>query len=456
MGSPCKGALVLFVLVILVAGPDLRTGAWAATYYVDAFHGSDAAAGTSPQSAWQTIGKVNTTPLSPGDTVLFARGGVWREWLAPQSGSEAGAITYGAYGTGDKPLFLGSMAKSQEGHWRHEGGAIWATTRPPLLDGEHLANPSFETSAEGWHTHFAAEGGASGSAGRDTDVFASAPAGYSIACAASGTAATDIQLFTTERFAVQAGTSYELSFRARSSADFTVHSIVLMPDAPPWERIVYANSAFSPTITGDWQTYRVLYRVERTTADARITFYLGGALPAGATFFVDSLSVKEFSAKDLLFADVGNIIVGQSRSSGLKRWQESELSSQGEFWYDEDNWELKVYSAENPARHYGDLECALSRHIIDETGQHHIVYQDLDLRYGGAHGIGGGDTHHIVVRNCDFSFIGGGDQMGGDGELRYGNGVEFWNNAHDTLVEGCRLWEIYDAALTTQGIGEST
>ncbi|MEW6219275.1 MAG: choice-of-anchor Q domain-containing protein, partial [Thermodesulfobacteriota bacterium] len=42
------------------------------------------------------------------------------------------------------------------------------------------------------------------------------------------------------------------------------------------------------------------------------------------------------------------------------------------------------------------------------------------------------------------------------GELRYGNGVEFWNNAHDTLVEGCRLWEIYDAALTTQGIGEST
>jgi hypothetical protein len=35
--------------------------------------------------------------------------------------------------------------------------------------------------------------------------------------------------------------------------------------------------------------------------------------------------------------------------------------------------------------------------------------------------------------------------------VRYGNGVEFWDGAHDCLVEGCRLWEVYDAALTNQG-----
>jgi len=33
------------------------------------------------------------------------------------------------------------------------------------------------------------------------------------------------------------------------------------------------------------------------------------------------------------------------------------------------------------------------------------------------------------------------------------NGIEFWSNARDCLVEGCRLWEIYDAALTNQGNG---
>jgi len=79
-----------------------------------------------------------------------------------------------------------------------------------------------------------------------------------------------------------------------------------------------------------------------------------------------------------------------------------------------------------------------------------VVYEDLALKYGGAHGIGGGSTHHIIARDCDISYIGGGDQRGGDGTVRYGNGIEFWGGAHDSLVERCRLWEIYDAALTNQ------
>jgi len=37
--------------------------------------------------------------------------------------------------------------------------------------------------------------------------------------------------------------------------------------------------------------------------------------------------------------------------------------------------------------------------------------------------------------------------------VRYGNGVEFWSGARDCVVEDCRLWEIYDAALTNQGDG---
>ena len=35
--------------------------------------------------------------------------------------------------------------------------------------------------------------------------------------------------------------------------------------------------------------------------------------------------------------------------------------------------------------------------------------------------------------------------------VRFGNGIEFWDSAHDNLVEGCRIWEVYDAALTNQG-----
>ena len=64
-----------------------------------------------------------------------------------------------------------------------------------------------------------------------------------------------------------------------------------------------------------------------------------------------------------------------------------------------------------------------------------------------------GPQRHLVIRDCDVSWIGGGHQTTlPDGTpVRFGNGIEFWENAHDILVEGCRIWEIYDAALTNQG-----
>jgi hypothetical protein len=45
---------------------------------------------------------------------------------------------------------------------------------------------------------------------------------------------------------------------------------------------------------------------------------------------------------------------------------------------------------------------------------------------------------------------------GRDKTVRFGNGIEFWGTAHDCLVERCRLWEIYAAALTNQSGGPNT
>ena len=52
--------------------------------------------------------------------------------MVPQRGDEAGYITYGAYGNGDKPLLLCSVNTSKPGDWVHEGRNIWATTPPKL------------------------------------------------------------------------------------------------------------------------------------------------------------------------------------------------------------------------------------------------------------------------------------------------------------------------------------
>lgn len=78
------------------------------TYYVSNA-GSDAAAGTSPAAAWETISKVNGETFSAGDSILFNRDDVWRETLVPpSSGSSGSPITFGAYGSGSKPRITGA------------------------------------------------------------------------------------------------------------------------------------------------------------------------------------------------------------------------------------------------------------------------------------------------------------------------------------------------------------
>ena len=72
------------------------------TYYVSN-SGDDNADGKSPETAWKTINRVNRSWFYPGDGVLFKRGDIWR-------GCEVETmpgVSYGAYGTGDKPKFYG-------------------------------------------------------------------------------------------------------------------------------------------------------------------------------------------------------------------------------------------------------------------------------------------------------------------------------------------------------------
>lgn len=268
-----------FLLTLTVAAP----AAFAATYYVSAA-GADDKPGTSPETAWKSLGRVNKANLKPGDSVLFRRGDHWRGVLRPRRGAEGKPVTYSAFGPdGEKPLFLGSVNRNAVDDWRDEGGNIWSTR----------------------------------------------PGGFN--------------------------------------------------------------------------------------------------------------------------CDVGNIIFDHEKSCGVKVWEKSNLRSQGQYWYDENSGLVKLYCKGSPAKVYSDIECALRRNVIVLTNRSYIVIDGLAVKYGAAHGIGGAIMHHITVRNCDVAYIGGGDQYGGKRTVRYGNGVEFWAAAHDCLVENCRLWEIYDAALTNQG-----
>ncbi len=105
-------------------------------YYVCP-NGSDSNTGLDINNPIKTITKVNTLVLNPLDNVWFCRGQdkIWRgqldDYLDVKDGSADGLINYGAYGTGDKPQFWGSINASSQANWTSDAtnsSNIWNTT----------------------------------------------------------------------------------------------------------------------------------------------------------------------------------------------------------------------------------------------------------------------------------------------------------------------------------------
>ncbi|HEO70572.1 MAG TPA: hypothetical protein ENN80_04865 [Candidatus Hydrogenedentes bacterium] len=421
----------------------------AASYYV-AKGGDDAADGLAPERAWRSLARVNRAALEPGDAVLFRRGNRWRGQLRPQSGQAGAPIRYGAYGEGSKPELLGSVTKDDPDDWRALGDNLWIAgeaTRGGMDGPGLLAQDDFAEGTGGWNLHH--------------EAGASARLSHQSGCAAleirqAGTAPHHIQFYS-KPFALKEGALYVVAARIRASETCTVEAPAIIKSGAPWTRYARGLGLASFGLGPQRRDVRIRYLATMSAEDGRINFLLGKGLASGITLEVGRVQVHEIgSAEDLFARDVGNIIFDGGPHCGVKVWVKDDLDRQDEYWYDEENCSLVVYSEENPAERYDSIECALRDHIIEQGNRSHIVYEDLTLLYGGAHGIGGGWTHHITVRRCDFGFIGGGDQRGGEHTVRFGNGVEFWGAAHDCLVEGCRFWEIYDAAMTNQSSGPAT
>ncbi|MBN2487383.1 MAG: hypothetical protein JXB34_15515 [Bacteroidales bacterium] len=133
--------LSIVYLAFSIAGCKTET-ARATTYYVSN-RGSDNASGKSPATAWKTIEKVNSRKFSPGDSVLFEAGGVWRETLRiNKSGAPGSYIVYSRFGVGANPQILGSVKAAD---WSKTGTAnIWKTsTAITNFSQEHYAGRMF-------------------------------------------------------------------------------------------------------------------------------------------------------------------------------------------------------------------------------------------------------------------------------------------------------------------------
>ena len=418
-------------------------------FYVDSQSGNDQNTGESPALAWSSLDRVNEADLQPGDAVRFKRGASWRGSLEPVSGEKGHPVTYTAYGEGEKPLLLGSASRSDSSDWTEIHPGIWATEKPAWVPKQTV----LDLRESAWHFH--REAGAQVSlekrkAGNGKIL--------AIHCQSPGDKSNHIQAWGPSVDWDRAGDSEFLLFRFRARCDkpFRMGRIAIIRSGSPWTTFADGGSV-APEIGPEWSDHEVGLHILAREESAPLHLNLGGLLPAGSTF---ELEPRELVAADCtqqrrLDVDVGNIIFDHGRRCGWKRWSVEELKNPYDYFYDPEGKRVFLGMEKNPAEAHTSIELALKRHIVNQGGTHDVVYDGLELRYGAAHGFGGGSTARLVIRNCDLSYIGGGHQHTSESgkPVRFGNAIEFWGACRDNLVEGCRIWEVYDAALTNQGRG---
>ena len=84
----------------IINSPD-RIRVSGRSYYVSN-DGSDENDGLTKDTPWKTLARVSRAALSYGDGVFFRRGDIFRGYIITSPG-----VTYGAYGTGEKPRLYG-------------------------------------------------------------------------------------------------------------------------------------------------------------------------------------------------------------------------------------------------------------------------------------------------------------------------------------------------------------
>lgn len=143
---------LLLTLVFLTGfSPNAAT-----TYYVSC-SGNDSNSGKSPTQPWKTLTKANAASLLPGDKLLFRRGCAWQGTLnAKWNGTEAAAITIGAYKNGAPPLIQNSPADVADkfhinvkvtGSWLIIENIATTIVDPPV-------SPGCENNPLGWYVGF--------------------------------------------------------------------------------------------------------------------------------------------------------------------------------------------------------------------------------------------------------------------------------------------------------------
>lgn len=158
--------------------------------------------------------------------------------------------------------------------------------------------------------------------------------------------------------------------------------------------------------------------------------------------------VNQDSLKDISKAEINNIgfIKWQGYILGNKFQNINNLSANWDFYSNEGC--LYIYLDKDPS-----LErIQVSVNITGINLSSNLNISDIEIIGAGGHAINGANLNSVILKNIDISQIGGCYLAGyKDGNVRYGNGIQFFNGCNNCHVENCTVSQVYDAAFTMQG-----
>ncbi len=446
---------------------------WGATYYVSTT-GNDSNSGTSESSPWKTISKINSSSFQPGDSILFKRGEVWREQLVvPSSGSSGKPITFGAYGSGEKPKILGSVNLSSSSNWQ-------TYTSNTVTLGGLTGGTQWDNADRIWG---GVESTYNNLGNNGDSIFGmrflgvTVPAGSTITAATVGFHSNNNLAGTTVNLKIDGErnttptiflTLSDFNARIHTTAS-TVWNNVGAWSGGNWYTSPDISSVIQEIVNlNGWSTGNSLVLFVRdngSTAGAvrqsNMMYDNAGVAPQlSITYRGASLPNIWKTPSALTAKDVGNIIFNGELSIGRKKSSIGSLAAQGDFYYDPTGKYLYVFSISNPGTYYSSIEAAQYILYVNQaqiTAKSYVTIQDLDFRYGGHHGIffdgyeSYNNSDNIIIQRNDFSYIGGAYESG---TKRGGNGIEIYSQASNVTVRYNTFNQIYDCAMAAEN-GES-
>ena len=155
-------------------------------------------------------------------------------------------------------------------------------------------------------------------------------------------------------------------------------------------------------------------------------------------------------------ADVGMIIFNHGEARGNKKLKNVfECDEDYDFYHDASVGVVYVYCSKGkPSDVFYDIELLYNKSIISIPNKSENVYiENLSLKYTGAFGISVGmPVKGVTIKNCEIGWIGGSIHRAAS-QTRYGNGIQFYGQTNDAVVDHCWIYQVYDAGLTHQYSG---